>query len=207
MSDSLSPSPRGRPVNEDARLERMQQILAGARACFVRSGFHASSISEISAAAAVSPANIYQYYPNKEALIIALIEDGLQNDLRLIGRIARTDFSSNAMQAALAPMLTEDAHDAAALRAEIISEAGRNPDVARMVAANDMKAVAATARAIEDGKARGQVRPDVDSQDAAEQLSLFYEAVRLNTLTAPDRTSYYLKLYLDYLETLISLPN
>jgi AcrR family transcriptional regulator len=97
MKNNASKGPRGRPVNEQAREERMAQILDGARGCLVQRGFHASSIAEIGAAAGVSVANIYQYFPSKEALIAALIAVDLERHHSLIARFWKTDFSRAAI--------------------------------------------------------------------------------------------------------------
>ena len=74
----------GRPVNSEARAVRRAQILDGARACFLRKGFHAATTAEISAEAGVSVANLYQYFPAKDDLVQALIEDDLAEDLALV---------------------------------------------------------------------------------------------------------------------------
>jgi TetR/AcrR family transcriptional regulator, repressor for uid operon len=205
MNDSHLSTARGRPVNEEARLERMQKILAGARACFVRSGFHASSIAEISAAAGVSTANIYQYYPNKDTLILALIEEDLEVDLQLIGRIGRTNFSSRAIQQILEPFIySESGRAIAALRAEIISEAARNPTVMAMVASNDAKSIAAIARAIEQAKTNGLVGKSVDSDTVAEQMGLMFEAILRQILIAPDRSRHIFAHYLAHIDAVLS---
>jgi hypothetical protein len=46
------------------------------------------SVSEIATAAGVSNANIYQYFENKEALIIALIEEEVRHDLTLVHKLS-----------------------------------------------------------------------------------------------------------------------
>ncbi len=50
------------------------KILAAAERCFVRSGFHQTSMQEICAEAGMSPGNLYRYFPSKEALIAGISE-------------------------------------------------------------------------------------------------------------------------------------
>jgi TetR/AcrR family transcriptional regulator, repressor for uid operon len=55
-----------------------ERILAAARTCFVNSGFHAASMSQIAETAGMSPGLIYRYFENKSAIILAIIEDQLE---------------------------------------------------------------------------------------------------------------------------------
>jgi len=54
--------------------DKRNQILDGARRCFLRVGFEASSMNEITAEAGVSKGTIYVYFQNKEELFIELIK-------------------------------------------------------------------------------------------------------------------------------------
>ncbi|KAA0575172.1 TetR/AcrR family transcriptional regulator [Azospirillum sp. B21] len=178
MSTTKKPVQRGRPVNEQARQERMTQILDGARACFIARGFHASSTAEISAAAGVSVANIYQYYPNKEALIIALIEADLKRHHDMIVRFWANDLSVTAVKATLSDLfLTKEGHDLAVLRAEIASEGARNPDVAAMLRRSEAGLIQVLQRSILAARDEGRVPLHIDPIAVGERLSLAFEGI------------------------------
>jgi len=53
---------------------RRAEILEAARGVFVAKGCDAASMQQIAKAAGVSAGNIYRYFPNKEALIVAVCE-------------------------------------------------------------------------------------------------------------------------------------
>ena len=53
---------------------KRQQILEGAKRCFLRVGFEAASMNEITVEAGVSKGTIYVYFANKEELFSALID-------------------------------------------------------------------------------------------------------------------------------------
>lgn len=53
---------------------KREQILDGARRCFLRLGFEGSSMNEITAEAGVSKGTIYVYFESKEELFIELIK-------------------------------------------------------------------------------------------------------------------------------------
>ena len=54
--------------------ERRQHILHAAEICFARSGFQSATIADVREEAGVSTGAIYTYFPNKEALMGALLE-------------------------------------------------------------------------------------------------------------------------------------
>jgi TetR/AcrR family transcriptional regulator, transcriptional repressor of aconitase len=56
---------------------RRQQILDGARGCFLRNGFHATSMKEVVDAARMSPGAVYNHFASKDELIAAICEQAL----------------------------------------------------------------------------------------------------------------------------------
>lgn len=68
------------PVSDTSlpRAEKQRQrILAAARHCFAEHGFHAASMATIADTAEMSQGLIYRYFENKNAIIIAIIEESL----------------------------------------------------------------------------------------------------------------------------------
>jgi AcrR family transcriptional regulator len=204
MKNSAPRAARGRPVNEQAREERMAQILDGARSCFVQRGFHASSISEISAAAGVSVANIYQYFPSKEALIAALIEVDLERHHSLIARFWNTDFSRDAIEDILGDIfLTPQGHAIAVLRAEIASEGARNPQVAELLRSSESSLIAAVHGGIRAAQEKGQIAAGLEPDEVAERLSLVFEGLmRLYLFSPSDGKKFIAQYYSQLLDTL-----
>jgi len=56
-----------------------QALLAAASAQFAARGYHAVSIREIAAEAGVSLSALYHYYPSKQALLAALLHEGMDD--------------------------------------------------------------------------------------------------------------------------------
>jgi AcrR family transcriptional regulator len=54
--------------------QRRQELLRAAAAVFGRLGYHETTTNAIAAEASVSPATLYQFFPNKEAIASALAE-------------------------------------------------------------------------------------------------------------------------------------
>jgi AcrR family transcriptional regulator len=57
--------------------ERQQQILAAARTLFAERGFHATTTRDLAAAADINDALIYRYFPDKQAILAALIDQAI----------------------------------------------------------------------------------------------------------------------------------
>lgn len=60
------------PVNETDTAKR-QQILDGARRCFLAQGFDGASMNDIVNEAGVSKGTVYAYFPSKEKLFAAMV--------------------------------------------------------------------------------------------------------------------------------------
>jgi AcrR family transcriptional regulator len=58
--------------------ERRRQILAAARALFAERGFHATTTRDLAAAADINDALIYRYFPDKQAILAALVDEAIE---------------------------------------------------------------------------------------------------------------------------------
>lgn len=107
-------------------------VLAAARSCFARSGFHGASMQQICAEAQMSPGALYRYFPSKEAIIEAIAEEervdaaacgaALHGEGDIIDRITATGMDY--LRQTLDP-------DTGGLMVEIWSESIRNTAIGR----------------------------------------------------------------------------
>lgn len=119
-------------VSPQYRDERRAHILAAARRCFVRDGFHQTSMQDLMREAGMSSGAIYRYFNSKDAMILAICEENLGG----IAAIVRESLQhgSGAAEALAAAMEyasarhTQDGFGAIALL--VWSEALRNPALA-----------------------------------------------------------------------------
>jgi AcrR family transcriptional regulator len=63
------------PVSERYRESRRRQVLDAARRCFARAGFHGTSMQDIFVESGLSAGAVYGYFPSKQALVRAIIEE------------------------------------------------------------------------------------------------------------------------------------
>lgn len=206
-SKSASRSP-GRPVDPAARIERSARILAGARQCFIRSGFHNASIGDIASAAGVSVANIYQYFENKDAMILALVEADLEADRQLVGSLAATRFEPVALRRALESVcLTPQGIESARMRKEILSEATRNPEVAAVVRFADDTSIFGIAQSLAASQRQGIIPAEVDTNEAAQILGYMFEGLLTRFAVDPSSGARLIDLFVRALLNTLHLNN
>lgn len=91
-------------VSDEHRRARRRQILDAARRCFVRNGFHATSMQDLFAEAGLSSGAVYGHFASKDEVIIAIAEDNLRAVLAMVETLAATS-SDRPLGARLADML------------------------------------------------------------------------------------------------------
>lgn len=78
-------------VSEEHRERRRNQILLAARRCFVRQGFHQTSMADIFAEAQLSAGAVYGYFKSKNDLIAAIAEQAIDEVAGTIAPIVTED--------------------------------------------------------------------------------------------------------------------
>jgi TetR/AcrR family transcriptional regulator, transcriptional repressor of aconitase len=121
-------------VSQQHRDARREQILAAARRCFLRDGFHATSMQDLFAEAGLSAGAVYSYFASKDDVIAAIAEENMSGVTEMIDAIA-TRQPGRPVGAVLADVMdmlqAKDAQDGLGKLTVIVwSEALRNPSLA-----------------------------------------------------------------------------
>ena len=121
-------------VSQQHRDARREQILAAARRCFLRDGFHATSMQDLFAEAGLSSGAVYSYFASKDDVIVAIAEENMRGVTEMIHAIA-TQQPARPVGAVLADVMdvlhTKDTQDGLGKLTVIVwSEALRNPSLA-----------------------------------------------------------------------------
>lgn len=115
-----------------------ERILAAARTCFVKSGFHAASMATIADTAGMSPGLIYRYFQNKNAIILAIIEEQLEAARIRIGQLHPSiDLAASIAGSFNEPCEKDRSSLNAALFLEMSAEATRDPEIGAALQAFD----------------------------------------------------------------------
>jgi AcrR family transcriptional regulator len=64
-------------VTAEVKAATRRRILEAARECFTRSGFDAATTREIAAAAGIAAGTLFNYFPSKEAMAMAMVAEAL----------------------------------------------------------------------------------------------------------------------------------
>ena len=169
---------KGRPVDLEGRAARRKEIMAAARGCFLRKGFHAASTAEISERASISVAGLYQYFPTKADLVLALVEEDLEMDLEWVGVLAKAE----SLQIGLTRLALEYANDvgcgdAVRLRLEITAEASRDPKIATVFTDVETRLVNAVSHLLADRQAKGEIDLALDPEVTARTVLAFLDGL------------------------------
>ncbi|MBB3809463.1 TetR/AcrR family transcriptional regulator [Pseudochelatococcus contaminans] len=162
-----------RPASSDdagrslPRGERHEAILHAAGRCFVRYGFHRTTMQLVAREAGMSPGNIYRYFPSKNAIVAGMVEADRDEARRRFDRIDRTRPFWEQFRQLGEEYFVGDAHSRAVLCLEIWAEATRNPEIDAINRPFEAEIVDQLAELLENARQRGEIAADVDAVAAA----------------------------------------
>jgi AcrR family transcriptional regulator len=122
-------------VTAEYRDARRTQVLDAARRCFVRDGFHATSMADVCREAGVSAGVAYLYFAGKDDIITAIAEQNLDGIVQSAHRLA-DEHGHRGADAVLTELLAylrgeHEAHETAAIALLTWSESLRNETLAQ----------------------------------------------------------------------------
>lgn len=126
-----------RPAKDLRDQLRRDQIIAAARSCVVRHGFHGATMAEIAAAAGMSVGQIYRYFCSKEAIVHAIVEGIVSRRLKLMANADWED--SGDMVRRLMDDVSSEERENHVLMLEVTAEATRNSAVADIAKQADQR--------------------------------------------------------------------
>jgi AcrR family transcriptional regulator len=166
--------------------DRRTRILDAAAACFVRNGFHRTTMQEVAAEAGMSAGNLYRYFPSKDAVVQGLTErdrremaedfaafDGATDFMATFTRLGRKHFE-------------EDSRDKAILCLQIWAEATRNPDFGRIAAEFEADVTGRLTALLERARAAGQIAPSVEPRAIATLICTLADGLFVRRAIVPN---------------------
>jgi TetR/AcrR family transcriptional regulator, transcriptional repressor of aconitase len=161
------------PKRSPEHLERRrEQILDGARRCFARYGFEGATVVRLEAEIGLSRGAIFHYFPNKDALFIALAERD---------SVRRAQLWREQGLRALASAVTENEADWLSIYPEMTRRVRHDPEFRRLWEARGAPADAAMIETIERGRREGTIRTDLELDAIAQFLATVFDGLLLET--------------------------
>jgi AcrR family transcriptional regulator len=174
-------------VSAEHLAARRQQVLDAARRCFIRDGFHATSMQDVIAEAGLSVGAVYRYFPSKGSLVVGVAEQlatGIAKQLTELA--ARRDLSLVEVMESAAALVELNSGPDGALRiaVQVWSEAQRDPALAALATEMYGNASAIYVEIAKHAQERGELPADVDPSGIGATLAglvLGYGILRLLT--------------------------
>lgn len=157
-----------RPV---LQADRRADILDAAEACFVRSGFHRTTMQDVARAAGMVPGNLYNYFPSKDAIVAGLTERDRAKIAEDFAELANAPDLMDAFRQLGRRHFIEASREKAIISLEIWAEATHNPEIARLYLAIQNEVRSGIIAVCREAQQRGVVHRDVDI-DAMARLVL-----------------------------------
>ncbi len=193
--------------------ERRKLLIEATYEQIAEVGFEGLRLRQVAASAGINQATIHYYFPTKEALITAVVDDVMQ-------RIAATHVPSNNEEDRTPAqrlhdyflrqyILMQEVPVLFRVIGEISLRASRHPELAKVLIQNDEEWQEDLARLFEEGKSKGQFIPHLDSQRAACVMISFLRGTSLQVVVDMEKTKYAIKqlemffILPEYLNTLL----
>lgn len=124
-----SAEPRKQPVQDRSR-QTVERILQAAARIFDEEGYRRTTTNRVAEAAGVSIGSLYQYFPNKDALLVALAERHVEEATDAFAEhLAELDRDEPPLEAVVRSLLelTVGLNDTSGLHATLFADCPRTP--------------------------------------------------------------------------------
>jgi AcrR family transcriptional regulator len=177
-------------ISSERKAERRAQIVAAARNCFARSGFHNTTLQDLFAEAGLSAGCVYNYFQSKDELMFAIAEERHDEERQLIGEASETDDPVVALRQVARTFadkyLKEDGLDKRRIALQTWSEAQINPLMLSSVRTGLDGPRVQLAQLIRRGQAAKQLTSTLDADVIAYTMIAIFHGSVLQKLWKPD---------------------
>lgn len=169
---------------------RRREILSAAHRCFARDGFQATTMQDVADEVDLSVGALYRYFDGKEALVEALAEWGRAQKREVMDDVASPGGAEGlaelVVQLAASLPASEQAGAAVRFDVRIWGEALGQPNLESLVrdSLSDFRRLIADY--VEDARAEGRMRADVEPETAARVLVSLLTGLELQLAFEPD---------------------
>jgi TetR/AcrR family transcriptional regulator, repressor for uid operon len=175
-----------RSFDDEAHVERRMRILDAAERCFVRSGFHRTTMQDVAAEAKMSPGNLYRYFPSKDSIAAGLAErDRAQVAEDFNGLVGSENFLES-FAALGRKHFEEKPREKAILCLEIWAEATRNPIFAAVTHEFERDIISRMEALFRQAQENGLVAPEVGVRSLAVLLSTLADGLFVRRAILPN---------------------
>jgi TetR/AcrR family transcriptional repressor of uid operon len=173
------------PPADEPQGERRSRILDAAERCFVREGFHRTTMQDVAAEAGMSPGNLYRYFASKDAMVVGLAERDRARMGQDFAQIAEADDFLAALAQLGRKHFVEEPREKAVLCLQIWAEATRSAAFAAISADFERDVVSRMTELFRQAQQRGAVAAGVDPESAALLVSTLANGLFVRRAVVP----------------------
>ncbi|PWR08814.1 TetR/AcrR family transcriptional regulator [Micromonospora sicca] len=183
-------------VSDEHLAARRQQILDAARRCFLRDGFHNTSMQDVIAEAGLSVGAVYRYFPSKNDLITSIAQSVIGGADEVFAELVAVEPPLplvEALDRALSYVDTQAGPDGVLpLAIQVWSETQRDPALAEFVKATYAGFRRHFAALVRRAQQVGEVPADADPEAVGAALFALVPGYFMQRILtgAPDRHTY-----------------
>ena len=175
----MSPKP-------DVSAERIPLILNSAIKVFSKKGFEAARMEDIAKTAKLSVGGVYWYYKSKEEIIIAIMEQLIDKDVKALRALLEAEGSVRARLETYIGLSIDEAQEYIPITYELYSLAHRNAKVKNHIRAFLQTYHSVLEQFIQQGIDRKEFK-SVNARETALTLAALYEGALELTMLDPER--------------------
>ncbi len=160
--------------------DKRERILKAAIKVFAKNGFYATRVSEIAKAAGVADGTIYLYFKNKDDVLITIFEEGIEQLLAILRRVAESNDAFEDRIRRIIELqlgLLEEQRDLAEVITVNLRQSSRL--LKQYAAPLFMQYIEVIAGVIRDGQKEGAFRSDLNPRVVARSLFGALDAILL----------------------------
>ena len=151
-------------ISDERKLERREQILAGARRCFAEHGYERATVARLEREIGLSRGAIFNYFPSKEELFVELA-------VRDSARMSEV-WVNDGLEAVVREVFELDP-DWLSVNLELLRRVRNDPDFRQRIESRQKQASPANRARIEAAQQTGEFRDDLEPK----QIGVFVNLV------------------------------
>lgn len=161
-------------VPDEYKEARRAEILSAAHGCFARRGVHATRMSDVAEAAALSTGALYRYFESKDALVAAMAERGREFNRRLLEETSGAGTAVERLEALtegyLALLGSPGVRETIRVSVQLWGEALVDEAVGRELKRSYRTLVAGVEEIVRDGQDAGEIDASLDAEAVSRTL-------------------------------------
>lgn len=178
--------PRVKPAHKE---QRRAQIIAAARACFARSGFHRTTLQDVFAESKLSAGCVYNYFHSKEELVLAIAAERHEDERRALAQASSAEDPIDGLRSIAQRFaheyLEENGLEKRQIAIQTWSEAAQNPAILASVIAGFDASKTQIASLIRRGQALGKLSSVIEAEAGARVMIAMFHGFILQKLWEP----------------------